>query len=299
MTLDSGTIERLNVPLDPSRVKVFEDGPARGAPYLEGHDVIRHANEVFGPGNWGYRPVGQPWVMESGNKNGKDYQVWACLVELTVRDCMPITEMGTNTRNGDGAAGLEMAAKGSLTDGLKRCLRTFGDRFGLILADKDGEHQREAIKAWEDYQQRQQRGGNSSTAERAPSASGGGSIPSLAPTQPAADVQVAHPNPPMPDWPDELPPDLLTLREVEAELARWNLGTGVIGAFVKQTKTPAPISPADFAAWAAGPDGRLYDAKRLVAMSLNYIKNNVPEGAFRDTAIEAIRKIRESQAVTA
>jgi hypothetical protein len=112
----------------------------RGLSYLEGHDVIRRANELFGYGNWGYEVLVPPFVLEEGaSKGGTPYQVWTCSVKLTVRDGFPIVEYGTNTRSGTGSDGLEMAFKGCITDGVKRCLKTYGDQFGLVLYHKQHE----------------------------------------------------------------------------------------------------------------------------------------------------------------
>lgn len=128
--------------LNHERIVTFSSGPQRGIKYLEGHDVIVAANRIFGYGNWGYRLVGQPWVLEDGTQgqNGTPYQVWAAAVELTITGCHPILELGTNTRQGAGSASLEMAIKGAVTDGMKRCLKNFGDQFGLVLYDKDNEY---------------------------------------------------------------------------------------------------------------------------------------------------------------
>ena len=47
----------LDKPLSSERVVKM-----RGVDYLEGHDVIRRANELFGYGNWGYEVIGQPYA---------------------------------------------------------------------------------------------------------------------------------------------------------------------------------------------------------------------------------------------
>lgn len=137
--LDSNVIIELDKPLDPARITTFSQGPQKGVRYLEGEDVIRTANRIFGYGGWGYRLIGQPVCVEDGEQgsNNTPYQVWTAHVELTVEGCQPIADLGTNTRQGKGAAALEMAIKGAVTDGIKRCLKTFGDQFGLVLYDKD------------------------------------------------------------------------------------------------------------------------------------------------------------------
>lgn len=140
--LSQDIINRLNEPLNPDRIVTFTKGPQQGLKYLEGHDVVANANRIFGYGNWGYRLVGQPWVIEEGaqGQNATPYQVWAAAVEVTIAGCTPFEELGTNTRQGTGSASLEMAIKGAVTDGMKRCLKNYGDQFGLVLYDKDNEY---------------------------------------------------------------------------------------------------------------------------------------------------------------
>lgn len=145
----------LDAPLDPSRVRVGAVGPLDGVPYLDGEDVIRRANEIFGYGAWGFRVLGLPERIEAGTRgSGTEYEVWAVAGELTVRGCEPVGDVGTNTRNGKGGEGLEMAFKGAATDCLKRCLVRYGDQFGLVLRDKDvhGADLRQRYEAWQSGQ---------------------------------------------------------------------------------------------------------------------------------------------------
>lgn len=132
-------LDDLDAPLDYRRVNAFESGPQKGIPYVEAYDCIYAANGIFGYGNWGYRALSIPMLVEAGTaaKSDTAQQTWGVLVELTVRGCLPICEIGLNTRSGAGASGLEMAVKGAVSDGLKRCLKTFGDQFGLVLYDRD------------------------------------------------------------------------------------------------------------------------------------------------------------------
>lgn len=135
MSLNESIHKELEKALDPSKISVMQGGIR----YLEAHDVIRTANEIFGFGGWGFELACQPWVVEAGVQGQKQtpYEVWAVLGKLTVEGCPPITDIGTNTRSGTGSAGLEMAIKGAASDAIKRCLRLYGDRFGLVLYDKD------------------------------------------------------------------------------------------------------------------------------------------------------------------
>lgn len=132
------TLHQLNLPLNPDRVSVLADGPSAGTPYLDGEDVTRRANEVFGFGNWGFELLGQPVCVESVKKPDGEprYEVWTAWGRLTIRNAMPIADLGTCVRFGGGNGGLEMAIKGCVTDALKRCLKQLGDQFGLVLYDK-------------------------------------------------------------------------------------------------------------------------------------------------------------------
>ncbi len=49
-------IELLNQPLDAKRVKHRPGGGNTQLSYLEGHDVINMANQIFGYGQWGCAP---------------------------------------------------------------------------------------------------------------------------------------------------------------------------------------------------------------------------------------------------
>lgn len=141
MTLESEVALALAQPLDPKRVTVGNNGPLRGIKYLEGEDVIRTANRIFGYGGWGFELEGQPWVVEKGEQgnNNTPYEVWAAHGRLTVSGGACFADVGTCVRQGAGSGGLEMAIKGAVTDCMKRCLRNYGDQFGLILYDKSAD----------------------------------------------------------------------------------------------------------------------------------------------------------------
>ena len=138
MTLESDVKLQLAQPLDPNRVTVGQNGPLRNIKYLEGEDVIRTANRIFGYGEWGFELIGQPWAVEKGEQGGNNtaYEVWAAHGRLSVSGGGSFADVGTCVRSGAGSGGLEMAIKGAVTDCVKRCLRNYGDQFGLILYDK-------------------------------------------------------------------------------------------------------------------------------------------------------------------
>lgn len=130
----------LNKPLDLKRIKVFTQGPARGSKYLEGFDVAEKANELFGFGNWGFELVGQPWAERGEDKNGNPYTVWLAVGRVKVKGAETYSDLGSNQQSGLGAPAVEMAIKGAVTDAMKRCLRLYGNQFGLSLYDKTPDH---------------------------------------------------------------------------------------------------------------------------------------------------------------
>jgi len=135
--LHEDALALLRLPLDPDRVTVGDNGPLKGIPYLQGHDVIENANRIFGEGGWGFRVAGIPTCIESGEQGqkGTTYGVYAVMGTLSVAGGLEFSDIGTSVRQGSGSGGLEMAVKGAATDALKRCLRMYGDQFGLVLYD--------------------------------------------------------------------------------------------------------------------------------------------------------------------
>jgi DNA repair and recombination protein RAD52 len=103
--------------------------------YLKGQLAVVKANNIFGYGNWGYELSSPVSVIdtETTNKNNNVIYRVRVAVTLTVRGCMPITELGDCEAQGSGPAAMSMAEKGAVTDGLKRCLKNFGPTFGLDL----------------------------------------------------------------------------------------------------------------------------------------------------------------------
>lgn len=141
--LSEKIIKKLNEPLDAARVKTRSGPGGKKLSYLEGHDCIATANKIFGVGNWGYAVqqiecVGHGKVMvkdpEDPEMRLEEHRMmYYAVVELHIADCAPITEAGFGTTRGDRPEHHEMAVKGAVTDGLKRCLKNYGVQFGLGL----------------------------------------------------------------------------------------------------------------------------------------------------------------------
>lgn len=134
-------------PLDAARIKTRAAGGNKPAlSYLETHDVIRTANEIFGFGGWGHEIVdlrlipGVTVTNAAGDKNGVCVG-YVCTVRLTVAGCVPTSGVGygdaTEYRESATVTAHELAAKEAESDALKRALKNFGDQFGLALYAKD------------------------------------------------------------------------------------------------------------------------------------------------------------------
>lgn len=129
----------LDAKLDPANVRP----PSRFGPkgdYIEGWFAIQEANRIFGHGGWSYVIKG---LTENSVKEGKDKEgniqwqaAYTCIVTVTVGEVIrEDVGFGSGFAKQIGDA-IEGATKEAVTDALKRCLRTFGNPFGLALYDK-------------------------------------------------------------------------------------------------------------------------------------------------------------------
>jgi DNA repair and recombination protein RAD52 len=148
--VDAMNLERLSQPLDKIRVKQREGGSGVKLSYLETHDVIRAANDIFGYGGWGHRITELRLIKEVTVHNTK-YDPpkagvcvgYLCLVELSVYvvEGNGVTSGvgygdATEYRESAAVTAHELAAKEAESDALKRALKNYGDQFGLALYSK-------------------------------------------------------------------------------------------------------------------------------------------------------------------
>jgi len=129
----------LNKPLPKNAIKQREGGGGMMLDYLEGWWAIQNANRIFGIGNWSYEPVFEQMkhIILPDTKKGKKTGLYIIPVVLKVYiDGEEIVRSDIGTTQYYGEESKEMAIKGCVTDALKRCLRTFGEQFGLLLYDK-------------------------------------------------------------------------------------------------------------------------------------------------------------------
>ncbi len=160
MNTTTPILERLQQPLDMSRVK-RRQAPGQGSvPYLEGYDLIETANQIFEFG-WSFDLLSEPHVMRWDKivtfydprskkklpvlgENGQPTTEMAGIVYVTGRISVEIggkpwihADVGRCIFMGDTPEALDMALAGAVTDCLKRCFRQCGEQFGNSLYDKE------------------------------------------------------------------------------------------------------------------------------------------------------------------
>ena len=133
--LPPAVVNALEQPLDPSLVSRRDGRGNRQYEYIEGHTVIDQANAIFGYGGWGYELVGDVGLRRIEKVDVRTGEVkvnyaYSAPVRVSVVGAPPRADIGFHVVTEDTPEGHETAAKGAVTDGLKRALRSFGDRFG-------------------------------------------------------------------------------------------------------------------------------------------------------------------------
>ena len=133
--LSPAVANALGQPLDPSLVSQRKGRAGRTYSYIEGHTVIDEANRVFGFGGWGYELAGDVTLREfeavdAETGEVKRIRAYSAPVRVTVPGAPPRTDIGFHSVAEETAEGHETACKGAVTDGLKRAVRSLGDRFG-------------------------------------------------------------------------------------------------------------------------------------------------------------------------
>ena len=127
--------QKLSEPLDAALVSERKGRGGRNYLYIEGHTVIDQANRIFGLGGWGFELVGDVTLREIDTVDAKTGEVrrihaYSAPVRVTVPGAPPRTDIGFQVVAEENGEGHETAAKGAVTDGMKRALRSFGDAFG-------------------------------------------------------------------------------------------------------------------------------------------------------------------------
>ncbi|GFN88846.1 DNA repair protein rad52 homolog [Plakobranchus ocellatus] len=106
--------------------------------YIEGWRLTNLANETFGFNGWSHS-VTQQTVDFVDFINGKFYVGVSALVRVQIKNGAFHEDLGYGVSEGMKSKGqaLEKAKKESVTDGLKRALKSFGNCLGNCLGDKD------------------------------------------------------------------------------------------------------------------------------------------------------------------
>ena len=133
--LPPAVTQALGQPIDPALVSQRKGRGGKTFSYIEGHTAISEANEVFGFGGWGFELVENVTLrrietVDTQTGEVKVTNAYTAPVRVTVPGAPPRTDIGFHAVTDETADGHETAIKGAITDGMKRALRSFGDRFG-------------------------------------------------------------------------------------------------------------------------------------------------------------------------
>ncbi len=253
---------RLRQPLDMGRVK-RRQAPGQGTvPFLEGYDVIEHANDLF-QFRWSFDLLSEPHIMRWDKQitfydqrlkkkvpvlgeDGKPTTEIAGVVYITGKIMVELdgkgyshADVGRCIFTGDTPEALDMALAGAVTDCLKRCFRQMGEQFGNSLYDKEvAKTAGLAVTAGLENNGSNGHGpnGNGHGEKSAPPlVAGNPPVPSNPPAVPAEEAQ----------YRDGVPVDTSNAAEIEAYQAFKAVHQGL-----------APASRIVLRVWAAGHNGK-------------------------------------------
>ncbi len=132
-------VKALGYNLKESRVKTI-DKAGMSFKYLETYDCINVANTIFNY-MWDYTITKLDEVARETNQNGNHVITFSAIVKVKIYDAQrnfierEDTGVGTGTARTVGDA-IDNASKSSVSDALKRSLRSFGGQFGNNLYSK-------------------------------------------------------------------------------------------------------------------------------------------------------------------
>ena len=132
-------VKALGYNLDESRVKTI-DKAGMSFKYLETYDVINVANTIFNY-MWDYTITRLEEVARETNQNGNHVITFSAIVKIKIYDAQrnfierEDTGVGTGTARTVGDA-IDNASKSSVSDALKRTLRSMGAQYGNNLYSK-------------------------------------------------------------------------------------------------------------------------------------------------------------------
>ncbi len=139
MTFSEPQVRRLKAKLDAKRVKLRQIG-GLDVSYVEGWYVMAEANRIFGFDTWDRVSHSHQLVYERRDAE-VTYVAYFVRVRVSVRaGSRTVVREGSgfgSAVKADAGEAHEFAFKAAETDGTKRALATFGNRFGLALYDKE------------------------------------------------------------------------------------------------------------------------------------------------------------------
>lgn len=130
---------RLNKVLGPEYVSFRPGGGGQNVSYIEGWKALNLANEIFGFDGWCSELINsQVDYVDTHGGSGRISMGFSVLVRVTIKNGTFHEDFGygsiENAKNR--AMAFEKCRKEAFTDGLKRCLRSFGNVLGNCLYDK-------------------------------------------------------------------------------------------------------------------------------------------------------------------
>lgn len=129
---------QLNKVLGPEYVSFRPGGGGQNVSYIEGWKALNLANEIFGFNGWSSELVNIQVDFLDSLGSGRVSLGLSVVVRITIRDGTFHEDFGygflENAKNK--AVAFEKCKKEAFTDGLKRCLRCFGNVLGNCLYDK-------------------------------------------------------------------------------------------------------------------------------------------------------------------
>lgn len=156
MSLTEKQIKDLKEPLLKENVKTRDGTGNTQLSYLASFHVIAEANRIFGFDGWDSEILSLSQVDKTEyekppyNAGDKPKQMvsisYLCKLRVTIKaGDVPVVREDVGFGNGVAGATaygigscIELASKEAVTDALKRCMRYYGNKFGLTLYDKDG-----------------------------------------------------------------------------------------------------------------------------------------------------------------
>lgn len=132
-------LQQLDKVLGPEYVSFRPGGGGQKVSYIEGWRALNLANEIFGFNGWSLELIGlQVDYFDTHGNTGRILMGLLVVVRITIRDGTYHEDFGygyiENAKNK--AMAFEKCKKEAFTDGLKRCLRCFGNVLGNCLYDR-------------------------------------------------------------------------------------------------------------------------------------------------------------------